>query len=71
MKTSNVFKFGEKKLQKALVVVGLLGLLFGSVVSYSHAQSKNANVSPQIYVTDSGNNRIVRMDDMTGKNWTH
>jgi sugar lactone lactonase YvrE len=23
-----------------------------------------------IYVTDSGNNRIVRMDDMTGTNWT-
>jgi ribosomal protein S11 len=26
--------------------------------------------SLQIYVTDSGNNRIVRMDDMTGTNWT-
>jgi sugar lactone lactonase YvrE len=24
----------------------------------------------QIYVTDSGNNRIVRMDDMTGTDWT-
>ena len=25
---------------------------------------------PKIYVADSGNNRIVRTDDMTGANWT-
>jgi hypothetical protein len=26
--------------------------------------------APQIYVTDSGNNRIVRIDDMAGSGWT-
>ncbi|HEX2952406.1 MAG TPA: hypothetical protein VHR47_00305 [Bacillota bacterium] len=26
--------------------------------------------SPKIYVADTGNNRIVRMDDMTGAGWT-
>jgi ribosomal protein S11 len=29
-----------------------------------------ATVDGQFYITDTGNNRIVRIDDITGKNWT-
>src|SRR5437867_1132655 len=46
--------------------VGLLVLLLGLGLSYSYA----VNAPLHIYVTDTGNSRIVRIDDMTGKNWT-
>lgn len=29
----------------------------------------SSNITPGIYVTDTGNNRIIRMDDMIGTNW--
>jgi sugar lactone lactonase YvrE len=29
----------------------------------------SGNITPGIYVTDTGNSRIVRMDDMNGTNW--
>jgi DNA-binding beta-propeller fold protein YncE len=54
--------------KRFLATVGLLILLLGLGLSYSDALSKSG---PQhIYVTDTVNNRIVRMDDMNGTNWT-
>jgi hypothetical protein len=53
--------------KRILIMVGLLGLLFGLMTQNSNAQTKGA---PQhIYVADTVNSRIVRFDDMTGKNW--
>src|SRR5215467_9228115 len=53
--------------KRILMFAGLLGLLFGLGLQNGYAQTKGA---PQhIYVADTVNSRIVRMDDMTGKNW--
>src|SRR6266446_1752207 len=46
--------------------VGLLGLLLGLGSLYSYGA---VGVSPLIYVLDTSNSRIVRINNMTGAGW--
>src|SRR5262245_12687294 len=52
--------------KRVLTVLGFLSLLLWLGLHHSYAQTKGA---AHIYVADTVNNRIIRFDDMTGKNW--
>jgi DNA-binding beta-propeller fold protein YncE len=50
-----------------------IGMLSGSAQTpqpASPATNSSSPAAPQIYVSDTDNDRIVRMDDMTGAGWT-
>jgi streptogramin lyase len=47
------------------------GSIYGSGTGqFAGPSSVSVGTNGQIYIADSGNDRIVRIDDMTGKNWT-
>ena len=59
-----------------IVVLACLGvvlagaLLAGLVAGCRRPPSSPTEQAPRIYVADWGNHRLVRMDDLNGRNWT-
>ena len=52
---------------KSLLILASLGC-FGGV--FALPPTTRQGKTEQIYITDTGNNRVVRIDDMTGRGWS-
>src|SRR3989304_5040117 len=63
----------DKLTKRLLGSVGLPGLLLGLGLLHgciSNDENNSSSAPPQIYVTDQHNDRVVRIDNLSGAGWT-